>query len=178
MKTRIVLLRGINVGGRNKLPMKELVALLESLDCETVRTYIQSGNVVLRCTDKISTDLSIQIGLKVKNLYGFELRVLMLHLEDFVAAILNNPFPEGESDPKTLHLGFLESAAVKPDLDKLESLKAKNERFRLIGKVFYLHAPGGIGNSRLAASSERSLGVAMTSRNWRTVCRIRDLAGE
>jgi uncharacterized protein (DUF1697 family) len=65
----------------------------------------------------------------------------------------------------------------RPDLEKLEAVKKESERFRLIGKVFYLCAPEGIGRSKLAAQSERLLGVPMTDRNWRTVCRIRDMAG-
>ena len=89
-----------------------------------------------------------------------------------------NPFPEAESDPKTLHLGFLASVPNNPDLDKLETLKSDTERFRLIDTVFYLHAPDGIGRSKLAARAERLLGVPMTDRNWRTVVKLREMANE
>lgn len=67
---------------------------------------------------------------------------------------------------------------VSPNLEKLESLRTKSERFRLMGKVFYLRAPDGFGTSKLAAGSERLLGVSMTDRNWRTVGKIRDMARE
>jgi uncharacterized protein (DUF1697 family) len=63
-------------------------------------------------------------------------------------------------------------------LKKLESLKTKSERFALNDRVFYLHAPDGIGRSKLAANAERALGVAMTDRNWRTICKVRDMASE
>jgi len=177
MKTYILLLRGINVGGRNALPMKELVALLEDLGCRNVRTYIQSGNVVLQ-TSKNASSLSKQVSAKVKERRGFEPCVLLLELQDFIRAIAANPFHEAESDPKGLHFGFLDSVPSKPDLKKLEALKTKSERFQLIDKVFYLHAPDGVGRSKLAANSERLLGSSMTDRNWQTVGKLRDTAEE
>jgi uncharacterized protein (DUF1697 family) len=178
MNTYIALLRGINVGGRNTLPMKELVVLLEAIGCRNVRTYIQSGNVVLQSENKSSSDLSKQIGFSVKKYHGFEPHVLLLQLKEFERAIAENPFSEAESDPKALHFGFLDSVPSEPDLDKLETLKTTSEQFQLVDKVFYLHAPDGVGRSKLAASSEKSLGVSMTDRNWRTVCKIRDMAKE
>lgn len=178
MNTYVVLLRGINVGGRNTLPMKELVAVLEDLGCRNVRTYIQSGNVVLQSKNKSPSDLSQKISLGVKTRRGFEPYVLLLHLEDLKQAIAANPFPEAETDPRGLHFGFLDSVPSKPDLSKLKALKSGSERFQLINRVFYLHAPDGIGRSKLAASSEKLLGVSMTARNWRTVCKIRDMAEE
>ena len=75
-------------------------------------------------------------------------------------------------------MGFLASAPEKPNLKALERLKSASERFQLIDKVFYLYAPDGIGKSRLAANVERLLRVPMTDRNWRTVCKIREMAEE
>ena len=177
MKTYILLLRGINVGGRNVLPMKDLVALLEDLGCRNVRTYIQSGNVVVQ-TSKDASNLSKQVSAKVKERRGFEPCALLIELQDFERAIAANPFPEAESDPKALHFGFLDSMPLKPNLKKLEALKTKNERFQLIDKVFYLHAPDGVGRSKVAANSERLLGSSMTDRNWRTVSKLRDIVEE
>jgi uncharacterized protein (DUF1697 family) len=178
MNTYVVFLRGINVGGRNTLPMKELVVLLEDIGCRNVRTYIQSGNVVLQSTNRSASGLSRAISLEVKKRRGFEPHVLLLRVNDFERAIAANPFPEAETDPTGLHFGFLDTVPSKPDLNKLESLKVKSERFQLIDKVFYLYAPDGVGRSKLAASSERLLGVSMTDRNWRTLCKIRDMAKE
>jgi uncharacterized protein (DUF1697 family) len=101
-----------------------------------------------------------------------------LELEDIERAIRKNPFPEAATDPTTLHAGFLASVPEKPNLRTLESLKSESERFQLIDKVFYLHAPGGIGRSKLAANAEKLLGAPMTDRNWRTVCKIRQMAQE
>lgn len=176
MTTLIALLRGINVGGKNRLPMKDLVAILEQAGARNVRTYIQSGNVVFQGNTKDRAVLSRKIAASISRAYGFEPRVLILELEAVVEAMQGNPFPEAETSPKSLHLGFLTRAPAHPDLDKLEDLATNSERFRLVGPVFYLHAPDGVGRSRLAASAEKLLGVPMTARNWKTICKIRELA--
>jgi uncharacterized protein (DUF1697 family) len=177
MNTYIVLLRGINVGGRNPLPMKELVTLLEDLGCDAVKTYIQSGNVVLQ-SRKGAARLAAEIRREIERQHGFEPQVLLLTVSELEAAIAANPFPEAKTDPRGLHFGFLDSVPPGPDIKKLEALKTKTERFRLIDKVFYLYAPDGVGRSKLAANSEKLLGVSMTDRNGRTVCKIRDMAKE
>ena len=176
MKRYVALLRGINVGGNNKLPMKELTAELESLGCKNVGTYIQSGNAVFTSRENDAVRLSHKITAAIKKSHGFEPRVLLLTLEELETVVAANPFPEAESDPKTLHVGFLANVPANPDLQTLEELKTKSERFHLAGRLFYLHAPDGIGRSKLAARAERLLGVSMTDRNWRTVCKLRDLA--
>ena len=178
MKTFIALFRGINVGGRNSLPMKELISLLEDLGCRSVKTYIQSGNAVFESKEKDASRLSNKIRVEIKKCRGFEPYVLLLGLEEMEKAIAGNPFPETESEPKYLHIGFLASAPANPDLKALEGLKKKSERFLLRDKVFYLYAPDGVGRSKLAASTEKLLGVSMTDRNWQTVCKIRDMVKE
>ena len=178
MKTYIALFRGINVGGKNILPMKELKTLLQNLDLQNVKTYIQSGNVVFQSNEKSTSGLSSKISAEIEKSHGFKPQVLLLDIDEMEKAIGLNPFPEAESEPKTLHLSFLASVPETPDLKTLESLKTENERFELKGNVFYLHAPDGIGRSKLAANAERLLGVAMTSRNWRTVCKIMAMAKE
>ena len=177
MNTYVVLLRGINVGGRNALSTKELVIVLEDLGCSNVKTYIQSGNVILQ-SSKNAPHLAERIGHEIERCHDFKPYVLLLNISEFEAAIAANPFPDAEADPKGLHFGFLDTAPADPDLKKLETLKTKSERFRLINKVFYLHAPDGVGRSKLAANSERLLGVSMTDRNWRTVSKIQDMAEE
>lgn len=176
MKTYIALFRGINVGGKGILPMKELVAILGDLGSSSVKTYIQSGNAVFRHKTAGASKLAKDIRAAVKTRRGFEPHVILLSLADMEEAIASNPFPNGESDPKRLHLYFMDSRPKSPDLTTLESVKSSKERFHLDGNVFYLHAPDGIGRSKLAARVEKSLGVPATARNWRTVCKIMDLA--
>jgi uncharacterized protein (DUF1697 family) len=179
MKIYIALLRGINVGGKNALPMKELVAMLGDLGARKVKTYIQSGNAVFAWKGKDTSKLANQITAEIKKRRGFNPHVLLLELKDFEKVIQHNPFPgEAEADPKALHAGFLAAAPERPDLKTLGSLKSDSERFRLISSVFYLHAPEGVGRSKLAAKAERLLGVPMTDRNWRTVLTLWKMAQE
>lgn len=171
MNSYAVLIRGINVGGNHSLPMKELTGMLQDIGCGHVKTYIQSGNVVFRSAST-AAQLTRTIAAEIDRRRGFRPHVLVLEQAEFRQAIDGNPFPEGEAQPKTLHLGFLDSVPANPDLQGLEILRAPGERFALIGRVFYLLAPNGVGRSKLAAKSEKALGVAMTDRNWRTVGRI------
>lgn len=176
MNTYIAFFRGINVGGNNLLPMKELVAAFESIGARKVRTYIQSGNAVFESTEKNLARLCKLLSAEIMNCRGFEPHVQILTLDALAKAIAENPFPEAVSDPSSLHLGFLASSPTNPDLEKLSALKKESERFQLIERVFYLHAPEGVGRSKLAASSEKLLGVPMTDRNWKTVCKVMELA--
>jgi uncharacterized protein (DUF1697 family) len=176
MKTYIALFRGINVGGTNILPMKDLVALLENIGSQNVKTYIQSGNAVLQNKEENVFLLSNKIRAAIKKNHGFEPHVLLLTPEEIERAIESNPFPEAEAEPKTLHVYFLASMPKNPDLGALECIKSDRERFAFRDGVFYLHAPEGIGRSKLAANTEKLLDVAITGRNWRTVRKLMAMA--
>ncbi len=175
MNTYIALFRGINVGGTGILPMKELVALLEKLGCSAVRTYIQSGNAVFRHR-AAAPGLARKIRAAVGAAKGFEPTVLLLTHDCIARAAASNPFPAGEEDPAKLHLYFLAAKPKQPDLELLERLRSSRERFALEQDVFYLHAPDGIGRSKMAAKVEKALGVPATARNWRTVQKVLELA--
>jgi len=176
MNTYIALFRGINVGGRNTLPMKELVAQLQNLGCEDVRTYIQSGNAVFRHAERSASRLSERIRTTIPKSHGFAPDVLILTVDMLERAVRSNPFPDAETEPSKLHLFFLAAIPDNPDLNSLERLRAESERFVLKTDVAYLHAPDGIGRSRLAARLEKVLGVSGTGRNWRSVCKILEMA--
>ena len=176
MKCHIALFRGINVGGKNILPMKELVAELEKLGLHNVKTYIQSGNAIFQSQSGSAAQLTEKISKAINKSHGFAPQVLLLGADALDKAMRANPYPEAEAEPNSLHLAFLSSPPPKPDLAALEKIRAASEQFSLKGDVFYLHAPDGIGRSRLANGMERLLGVPMTSRNWRTVCKLREMA--
>ena len=178
MNTYIALLRGINVGGRNKLRMPELVALLEDLGLHNINTYIQSGNVVFQSSPIDEQALAEDISAAIGRHRGFTPQVLVLSRDEFRQAWAGNPFPEAESAPKTVHLYFLAAPATDPDLDILAAFQKENERFLLTDAVFYLHAPDGIGRSKLAERVEKALGIPATARNWRTVGKIMVLVME
>jgi uncharacterized protein (DUF1697 family) len=158
------------------LPMQDLVMLFKNAGIDKIKTCINSGNVVFTSKEVRSTRIFTEIRSKIKAKYGFEPNIQLLELKELEGAISGNPFPESESNPEFLHVGFLAAMPEKPDMKKLKNLKKDSERFRLSGRIFYLYAPEGVGRSKLASNSERILGVSMTDRNWRTVCRIRDLA--
>ncbi len=175
MNTYIALFRGINVGGHNKLLMKDLRELMEDLGYQNVDTYIQTGNVVFQTEDSDKQNLSVTISSGVEENHGFKPDVFVLERKELEEAIANNPFPEAEYKPKSLHLNFLISEPSDPDLAFLRDIKQESERFVLKSKVFYLHAPDGIGRSKLAGKTEKALGVSTTGRNWRTVQKIKEM---
>jgi uncharacterized protein (DUF1697 family) len=158
--------------------MGELVSILEELDSTDVHTYIQSGNAVFRKPEAKSLPLSARIAAEVEERRGFTPHILLLDLDRFHRVIAENPFPEATEAPTTLHVGFLAETPTHPDLEAIETLRAESERYYLSSDAFYLHAPHGIGRSKLSARAERHLGVPMTDRNWRTVCAVRDLAAD
>jgi uncharacterized protein (DUF1697 family) len=172
MNTYIALFKGINVGGNNILPMLELVSVLEELGLSRIKTYIQSGNVVFQSKKINNVELSQKIVAAIRNRHGFIIQVLILDGDELQSAIAANPFPEAEAEPNTLHCFFLLSLPENPNLNALETVKKDSEQFRLIDKVFYLYAPEGIGRSKLATKVEKTLGVAVTARNWRTVSKL------
>ncbi len=176
MLTWIALFRGINVGGKNILPMNELVRDLQSLHLENIKTCIQSGNAIFRSSGPVSATLGAKIAAKIENRRGFRPHVLILGADQLENAIESNPFSEAEAEPKTLHLFFLASAPAAPDIESLTEAESPSERFHLTDHVFYLHAPDGIGRSKLAANAEKFLGVPVTARNWRTVQKLWEMA--
>ena len=174
----IALLRGINVGGHNKLPMAELRDLFTTAGCDDVRTYIQSGNVVFRAESNEREELAIRLADVVEESKGFRPGIMLLTRDELEAATGANPFLEATSEPKTLHLWFLSREPEDPDLESLDDLRTATERYELRGAVFYLWAPDGIGRSKLAGRVERAVGVEATARNWRTVEKLRKLASD
>jgi uncharacterized protein (DUF1697 family) len=175
MKPYVALFRGINVGGHSTLPMKTLTSILEDLGAVNVKTYINSGNAVFQISEENLPFLPEKIINLVKQKCGFAPHVLLLSMAEFEKAMNENPFPEMELFPANLHLGFLASKPENPNFVKIDSLKSESERYRLTENMFYLCAPDGIGRSKLASNIEKILGVPMTDRNWRTVCKIREM---
>ncbi len=180
METWIALLRGVNVGGKNKLPMKLLAAELEAIGLAGVKTYIQSGNVVFRCPSARAKKIAAEIGDAIEAKFGFEPHVALISAKDLAGAATANPFSESatELDGNRLHLFFLAKAPATIDRGRLEAVRRPSERWGIEGAVFYLHAPEGIGDSKLAAQVEKICGVPATARNWRTVRALLDLAGQ
>lgn len=170
MKTWIALLRGINVGGKHIVPMKELVKLMEAHGFSNVKTYIQSGNVVFRSSAKPKDE----IGRLIEKEFGFKPEVFVLSGADLKTALTSNPYKTGEG--KTVHFFFCDQEPESVDYEFLESLRAKSEEYKLVGKVFYLHAPEGIGRSKLVEKMGKGFtGVTMTARNLNTINKLAEM---
>lgn len=174
----IALFRAINVGGKNKMPMARLQRVLKSVGCSDIQTYIQSGNVVFSSSGKSKTPLTMKILDATEREFGFRPQVLLLTETEFRQAIENNPFDAPAKESPTLHFFFLEKNPPQPDIAGLEKLATKTEMFQLVGNVFYLYAPAGIGKSKLAATAEKRLGVAATARNYNTIQALRAMLGD
>jgi uncharacterized protein (DUF1697 family) len=169
----IALFRGINVGGRNILPMKSLVEILEGLGYKNIQTTIQSGNVVFESVSEITTKKTNLIQNAIEKKHGFNPHVLFIDSDELNKAIDNNPFPTEIG--KVLHFSFLENIPESVDFKQLNELKTTTEEYELKDKVFYFFAPNGIGRSKLAAKVEKILGVNATARNWNTVKKLQTM---
>lgn len=172
----IALLRGINVGGHNKLPMKDLRDTLEGAGFGAVQTYIQSGNIVCTSRRTSAAGVAEEIAAVIAAKFAFRPQVFVLDVDRFEAVVAANPFPDATGDPSKLHLFFLDARPADSGIETLRTLQGPQEVFEVVGDVLYLHAPDGIGRSKLAASIGRSLKVGVTARNWRTVDKLRQLA--
>jgi len=173
--TWIALLRGINVGGRNRLPMKGLIRLFEAEGCEQVRTYIQSGNVVFNALIRSVDQFADTIGRAIETEYGFRPEIRLITAEALRAAIASNPYPQAAADPKSLHLSFLEDAPRRTHVSDASRLLAESESLTVIGSCLYLHAPDGVARSKFAQGVDRALHMSTTARNWRTVTKLAEL---
>ncbi|MCW3081874.1 DUF1697 domain-containing protein [Segetibacter sp.] len=179
METFITILRGINVGGHHKIEMAGLKAMFEKLGFETVTTYIQSGNVIFNAAPKASSvDLSNTIRRAIVETYGFEVPVIIRTLTELEKAITANPFlNEADVDEEKLHLTFLADVADKDKIDKISHLNFAPDRFIIIEKEIYLYCPLGYGITKLSNNFfENKLKLTATTRNWRTVNKLLDLA--
>ncbi len=176
MKTWIALLRGINVGGHNRLAMKDLSQIFESVGCEQVRTYIQSGNAVFNADIKATSKFADTIAAAIEKDHGFHPAVHLVSVEALRDAIESNPYPDAVSEPKSLHLVFLERPPQEEHISAANDLVSTTESITVTGNLIYVHAPDGIARSKLANGIGRAMQMNTTARNWRTVTKLYDLA--
>ncbi|PQA87115.1 DUF1697 domain-containing protein [Hyphococcus luteus] len=173
MTQKVALLRGVNVGGKNRLPMKELAAMLSDMGCKNVRTYIQSGNVVY---DGTATGADIASAIN-KN-FGFKPQTFVMTAAALKKAVASAPFQkQAQADPKSVHLLFLEGEPQKGAEAELEEIKTAAEQFVLAKGVLYLHSPKGFAVSKIAEKADRILKTKTTARNWKTIEALIDLTG-
>jgi uncharacterized protein (DUF1697 family) len=171
---RIALLRAVNVGGRNRVPMPELRAALAAAGLGHVSTVLQSGNVVFDHAGSEGDAVAI-VRATIAGAFGLDVEVVVRTGAELAAAAAANPFlATGEArDPATLHVAFLAEAPTPAAVATLDAQRSPPDAFAVRGRDVYLSYPGGSGRSRLTLGYlEGALGVQGTARNWRTVQRL------
>ena len=174
MAYSIALLRGINVSGKNKIPMADLKALFESLGCDSVSTYLQSGNVGFESRQAITGQTITQA---IQDQLGLEVPALILTQSELKDLAENNPFLNDEgADPAHCYLTFLWDTPSDQQAAALETPTNETGRFSISGNSVYVHCPNGYGRTKIhTVFFEKKLDTLATTRNWKTVNALHSL---
>ncbi len=169
--THLALLRGINVGGKAKLPMKELAAIFAAAGASSVTTYIQSGNVIFGCAD--AEAVCAQVTAEIARVYGYPGRIVLRTADELRKAFQSNPFAKAGAPLDTLHVYLL---ADRPDANAVRALdpeRSPGDSFALKAREIYLHLPQGMARTKLTnAYFDARLKTVSTARNWNTVGKL------
>jgi uncharacterized protein (DUF1697 family) len=178
MPRHIALLRGINLGSRRRVPMGDLRELLAGLGYEDVRTLLQSGNVVLS-SDETPEQVRRRLAAEISQAFGFAVDVVVRGRDELAQVVARDPFGELASDPKRYQVSFLSAEPAPEVARELAAADIAPERVVLSGREIYAWHADGIQRSPLAKLlSDEKLGVTATARNWNTVTKLLELAGE
>ena len=171
----VALLRGVNVGGRNKLPMAELRDLFASAGCAAVRTYIQSGNAVFEATQDLAEAVPEIVTVAIRRRFGYESAVVLRSGEELRQVATSNPF-DTSGDPRFLHVAFLKDTPNAEAVSRLDPERPPPDEFVVRGRNVYLHYPNGVARSKLTNEYLAvQLQTVSTMRNWRTVLRLLEI---
>jgi len=178
MSASICLLKGVNVGGHNKLPMEGLRALFESLELRAAQTYIQSGNVVFQTNERNLARLGQRIEVAIEKKFRFRPAIILRTSAELRQAVKRNPFTrQAGTEPGKLMVLFLADDPGKKAKEILAKIPRGPEQLHLQGREIYIFFPEGAGRSKLPwATLDQSLGTRGTGRNWNTVTRLLELA--
>lgn len=180
--THVALLRGINVGGHNRVAMADLRAVIASLGHTDVATYIQSGNVVFTSAPTDTSAMAAALERAIAESLSVRPTVVVLSCDELSQVVADNPYPD-ETNPKCLHAAFT-SEQVGPDAlvaiataQQRARDKGSRDEAKLVGRVLFMHTPDGLGRSELAAQLARASGPlaatgSATTRNWATVTKL------
>ena len=192
MATHVALLRGINVGGRNKVPMAALREVVTSLGHTGVTTYIQSGNVLFTAAGTGTRELAAALESAIGAAFGIWASVVVLTRDELAKVLSDNPYSD-EANPKLVHVVFLNSAPSQDLLDRIAAAesaataKGGRDTCTAIGPALFVHTPDGFGTSELAQSvfriisapaAQKKEAIAATARNWATATKLLALCDE
>jgi uncharacterized protein (DUF1697 family) len=169
----VALLRGINVGGKNSLPMKDLAAMFEKAGCSHVTTYIQSGNVVFKADAKLAQQIAGIISKEVKKGFKLEVPVVVRSAGELLKISQKNPFFKKGGTVDTVHVAFLLHTPHQTAIQSLDAQRSPGDAFEVAGSEVYLHCPKGFGRTKLTNQYfDSKLGTTSTIRNWKTVLKL------
>jgi uncharacterized protein (DUF1697 family) len=175
----LALLRGINVGGKNKIQMKDLSAMFVAAGCKNVRTFIQSGNVIFDAPAKLTAKVPCLIAAQIADSLGYKAPVVMRSMAELEDAVSSNVFLKMGAAEDSLFLMFL---ATLPDPSKVMALdpnRSPGDEYVVRGREIYLRLPKGVADSKLTnAYFDSKLSTTSTGRNWRTVTKLLELMRE
>ena len=195
MASHVALLRGINVGGRNKVPMADLREVVASLGHTGVSTYIQSGNVLFSTAEDDTAKLAAALEAAIEGRFGIWSSVVVLSRDELARVLAANPYPD-EPNPRMVHVVFLNAGLPESLLMRISAAEsaaaAKGSRDTVqlagqaAGQALFLHTPDGFGTSELAQNvfkiiappKKSKQGLAATARNWATATKLLSLCEE
>ena len=175
--TFIALLRGINVSGRNKIPMSDLRPLCSELGWHDVQTYIQSGNIVFKA-GAAPAKLEAQLEEAIEHQFGLSIAIIVRAATSWPGYVGGNPYPDvSEREPNRVMLGLSKAAPNQDAVEKLRQRAAPCERIVQVGDALWIHYGVGVAESKLSpAILDRLVGSPVTLRNWRTVVKLGEMA--
>lgn len=178
MPAIICLLRGVNLGGHNKIKMDDLRALCSSLKCGAPQTYVQSGNVVFNSSERDLSKLSEKIGAAIQRKCGFCPAVVLRTVAEMRGVVARNPFAARSGiEPGKLLVTFLAQKPSRAAAAALRQRTTSPEELHLVGSEIYIYFPNGAGRSKLNWSSlDKALQTTGTARNWNTVTKLLAMA--
>ncbi|HTX31059.1 MAG TPA: DUF1697 domain-containing protein [Solirubrobacteraceae bacterium] len=178
MARQIVLLRGINLGPRNRIAMPALRDALGAAGYDGVRTYVQSGNIVLG-SDQTPDKLETAVEKLIAKHFDLQIPVIVRTGKELAAVVKRNPLADAATDPKRYQVSFLSQALGPKQIDELNALATDKERLVANGRELYAWHPDGVARSKLWAKlAGTGLGVKATARNWKTVESLLAMADE
>ena len=177
MTTYVALLRGVNVGGNNRIAMADLRRWITALGFHGVASYIQSGNVVLSGSSHPTAEVASAVRAAIAGQSGLDVAVMVRTRDELAKVIAGNPYPEADDEPTKVHVAFLTDDADLTGLEAVDPASYAPDEWTSGPGVLYLRFPNGTASSKLAVVLGRTrTGVMSTVRNWRTVTKLLELA--
>lgn len=174
--THVALLRGINLAGKNRLPMKDLTEMFAKEGCGSVAAYIQSGNIIFSADAGVASGIASLITARIKKRFGFAVPVVLRTSGELKKVTSNNPFLNAGASEKELHVMFLADVPEAARIRALDPDRSPPDTYQVRGREIYLRLPNGAGRSKLSNQYfDSKLATVSTSRNWRTVTTLLEL---